>query len=127
MLKSLQQWNMWRTIKHHRDNKTLLMGVNWYRPEQWDRLREISEDKENFAMTYEESLVESAQKIRQLEEYRKIKRPFPPTARAHPVAYPAPLGTTSRRASAREAAWQAARRSPPAPHAAQSGEGAGRP
>jgi hypothetical protein len=56
MLKSLQRWNMWRTIKKHRDTKTLLMGVSWYRPEQWDRLREISEDKEHFAMTYEESL-----------------------------------------------------------------------
>src|SRR5438105_15500122 len=40
-----------------------------------------------------------------LDEYRKIKRPFPPTARAHPIAHPAPPGTTSRRASAREAAW----------------------
>src|SRR6266540_6961156 len=40
-----------------------------------------------------------------LWEYRKIKRPFPPPARAHPVAHPAPPGTTSRRASAREAAW----------------------
>src|SRR4030095_17007468 len=38
-------------------------------------------------------------------EYRKIKRPFPPTARAHPAAPPAPLGTTTRRASTREAAW----------------------
>src|SRR4029434_3004710 len=75
MLKSLQQGKLWQTIKQHRDTKTLLMGVNWYRPEQWDRLREISEDKENFAMTYEESLVESAQKIRQLEAqgYRPIK------------------------------------------------------
>jgi hypothetical protein len=39
------------------------------------------------------------------QEYRKIKRPFPPTARAHPVAHPAPPGTTTRRASTREAAW----------------------
>ncbi len=45
-------------------------------------------------------------------EYRKIKRPFPPTARAHPVAHPAPPGTTSRRASTRAAAsaWQAVRK-----------------
>ena len=59
MLKSLQQWKMWQTIKQHRDSKTLLMGVSWYRPEQWDRLREISEDKETFAIPYEASLVES--------------------------------------------------------------------
>jgi len=67
MLKRLQQWNMWRTIKQHRDNKTLLMGVSWYRPEQWERLREISADKEHFAMTYEESLVDSEKKIQDLE------------------------------------------------------------
>ena len=67
MLKSLQQWNMWRTIKHHRDNQTLLIGVSWYRPEQWERLREISEDKETFAIPYEASLVESEKKIQDLE------------------------------------------------------------
>ena len=67
MLKSLQQGKMWQTIKQHRDSKTLIMGVSWYRPEQWDRLREISEDKENFALSYEDSLVESEQKIQDLE------------------------------------------------------------
>jgi hypothetical protein len=66
MLHSLRQWKMWRTIKRHRDNKTLLMGVSWYRPEQWDRLREISEDKENFALSYEASVVESEKKIQDL-------------------------------------------------------------
>jgi hypothetical protein len=59
MLERLQQWKMWRTIKQHRDNKTLLMGVSWFRPEQWDRLREISEDKENFEMTKVEVDVEA--------------------------------------------------------------------
>jgi hypothetical protein len=48
MLKSLQRWKMWQTMRQHRDSKTLIMGVSWYRPEQWERLREISEDKENF-------------------------------------------------------------------------------
>ena len=67
MLKSLQRWNMWRTIKKHRDNKTLLMGVSWYRADQWERLREISEDKETFAISYEASLVESEKKIQDLE------------------------------------------------------------
>ena len=67
MLKSLQQWNMWQTIKQHRDNKTLIMGVSWYRPEQWERLREISEDKETFAISYEASLIESEKKIQDLE------------------------------------------------------------
>jgi hypothetical protein len=50
------------------------------------------------------------EKIIAIYEYRKIKRPFPPTARAHPVAHPAPPGTTTpgtttRRTSTREAAW----------------------
>ncbi len=67
MLKSLQQWKMWQTIKKHRDNKTLLMGVSWYRADQWDRLREISEDQETFAIPYEASLVESEKKIQDLE------------------------------------------------------------
>jgi len=67
MLKSLQLWKMWRTIKKHRDTKTLLMGVSWYRPEQWERLREISEDKATFEIPYEASLVESEKKIQNLE------------------------------------------------------------
>ena len=67
MRKSLQQGNMWQTIKRHRDSKTLIMGVSWYRPEQWERLREISEDKETFAISYEASLAESEKKIQDLE------------------------------------------------------------
>jgi hypothetical protein len=67
MLKNLQQWNMWQTITQHRDSKTLIMGVTWYRAEQWDRLREISADKETFATTYEASLVDWEKKMRQLE------------------------------------------------------------
>ena len=65
--KRLQPWELAQTIKKHRDNKNLVMGVAWYRPEQWERLREISEDKENFDMTYEESLVDSENKVKRLE------------------------------------------------------------
>jgi hypothetical protein len=43
------------------------MGVTWYHPELWDRLREIVEDKENFDKTYEESVLDSENKIKQLE------------------------------------------------------------
>ena len=50
-------------MRQHRDSKTFIMGVSWYRPEQWERLREISEDKETFAISYEASLVESEKKI----------------------------------------------------------------
>ncbi len=75
MIKRLQQWKMARTIKKHRDKKNLVMGVSWYRPEQWDRLGEVSEDKEHFEITYEESLVDSENKIKQLEAqgYRPVK------------------------------------------------------
>jgi hypothetical protein len=70
MLKSLQQWKMWQTIKQHRDSKTLIMGVSWYRADQWDRLREISEDKATFDTSYEASLVEWEKKIQELEAQR---------------------------------------------------------
>ena len=45
MIKRLQKWKMFRTIRKHRDKKNLVMGMTWYRPEQWHLLREISEDK----------------------------------------------------------------------------------
>jgi len=75
VLKRIQQWSMFRKVKKHRDSKSLVMGVSWYRPEQWERLREISEDKEHFAMTYEASLLDSENKIKQLEAqgYRPMK------------------------------------------------------
>ena len=56
-------------------------------------------------------------------EYRKCKRPFLPTARAHLVADPRhrkPPSSRSPVREAREAAWQAACRSPPDQRAAQS-------
>jgi hypothetical protein len=34
-------------------NSKLVTGVAWYRPEEWTRLREVSEDVENFDETYE--------------------------------------------------------------------------
>ena len=75
VLKRLQQWKMFQTIKKHRDKKNLVMGVTCYRAEQWHRLREISEDKEHFDKTYEESRLDSENKIKQLEAqgYRPVK------------------------------------------------------
>ena len=67
VIKKMQQGNMWQTIKKHRDRKTLIMGVTWYRAEQWDRLREISADKEIFETTYEAFLLDAEKKIKQLE------------------------------------------------------------
>src|SRR5262245_45188060 len=57
---------MWQTIKQHRDNKTLIMGVSWYRPEQWDRLREISEDKATFDIPYATARVEWEKQVQHL-------------------------------------------------------------
>jgi|GEM_PF-317604 len=34
--------------------EAVVMGVAWYRPEQWERLREISEDREELETTYED-------------------------------------------------------------------------
>jgi len=31
----------------------MVTGIAWYRPEQWERLREVSEDVENLEETYE--------------------------------------------------------------------------
>jgi hypothetical protein len=75
VIKRLQQWKMFRTIRKHRDRNNLVMGVSWYRADQWHRLWEISEDKQTFEITYEASLVDSEKKIQQLEAqgYRPIK------------------------------------------------------
>jgi hypothetical protein len=67
MVKRLQLWKIARTMKKHRDKKNLVMGVSWYRPEQWELLQEAVEDKEHFDMTYEESVLDSENKIKQLE------------------------------------------------------------
>jgi hypothetical protein len=42
----------------------LVTGIAWYRPEQWERLREVSEDVENLADTYEEWLQTAERMIR---------------------------------------------------------------
>ena len=67
MKKRIQQSEMAQTIRRHRDNKNLVMGLTWYRSDQWERLREISEDKENFDMTYEESILDWESQFKRLE------------------------------------------------------------
>ena len=39
-------------------------GVAWYRPEQWERLREVSEDVDNLEETYDAWLKTAEQMIR---------------------------------------------------------------
>jgi hypothetical protein len=43
----------------------MITGVAWYRPEQWARLREISEDVENLDDTYEEWRQKAEQALRE--------------------------------------------------------------
>ena len=35
------------------DETQIVTGVAWYRPEQWQRLRDVSEDVENLEETYD--------------------------------------------------------------------------
>jgi hypothetical protein len=44
------------------------VGVAWYDPEQWDRLRDISEDAHELEDTYEEWKSHALQKIKDLEK-----------------------------------------------------------
>jgi hypothetical protein len=44
------------------NNVKLVTGVAWYRPEQWARLREVSEDVENLDETYE-AWVQTAEQL----------------------------------------------------------------
>lgn len=51
--------------RQHKQRR-IAVGVAWYRPEQWQRLREISVDKDGLEETYQE-WVEGAEKaIREL-------------------------------------------------------------
>jgi hypothetical protein len=49
--------------------KAVVMGVAWYRPEQWERLREISEDGDKLETTYKE-WAKNAE--RALQEMQKV-------------------------------------------------------
>jgi hypothetical protein len=50
-------------MKNPADSR-MVTGVAWYRPEQWARLREISEDVENLEDTYEEWRQKAEQVLR---------------------------------------------------------------
>ena len=50
-------------MKNPADSK-MVTGLAWYRPEQWARLREISEDVENLDDTYEEWRQKAEQVLR---------------------------------------------------------------
>jgi hypothetical protein len=45
----------------------VIAAIAWYRPEQWQRLREISSDVENIEDTYEEWLTKAEEMIRKAD------------------------------------------------------------
>lgn len=51
-------------MSNNEDDSRMVTGVAWYRPEQWQRLREVSEDVENLEETYQEWLQTAERMIR---------------------------------------------------------------
>ena len=52
------------TMKNTPNQSRIITGVAWYRPEQWQRLREVSEDVENLEETYDAWLQTAERMIR---------------------------------------------------------------
>ena len=50
------------------DAEERVIGVAWYRPEQWERLRHISSDADELEETYEDWLQLASQKCEELEK-----------------------------------------------------------
>ena len=44
------------------------IGVAWYRPEQWETLRNVSVDRDKLEETYSEWLVEAERMVKQLQQ-----------------------------------------------------------
>jgi hypothetical protein len=44
----------------------IVIGVAWYRPEQWQRIREISSDSDDLEDTYEEWLSSAEQNLKEI-------------------------------------------------------------
>ena len=51
-------------MKKHIEETQIITGVAWYRPEQWLRLREVSEDVDNLEETYDAWLQTAERMIR---------------------------------------------------------------
>lgn len=56
-------------MKHQQKQETApIVGVAWYRPQQWQRLRQISADVEQLEESYHEWLVVASAHFRELQE-----------------------------------------------------------
>src|SRR5439155_26403026 len=53
------------SMKKTPNQSRLVTGVAWYRPEQWERLREVSEDVDNLEETYDAWLQTAERMIRE--------------------------------------------------------------
>ena len=51
-------------MKKKTNQSQIVTGVAWYRPEQWQRLREVSEDVDNLEETYDAWLQTAERMIR---------------------------------------------------------------
>jgi hypothetical protein len=51
-------------MKKTPNQSQIITGVAWYRPEQWQRLREVSEDVDNLEETYDAWLQTAERMIR---------------------------------------------------------------
>lgn len=52
-------------MKKNSNETRMVTGVAWYRPEQWERLREVSEDVENLEERYDAWLHTAEKMIRE--------------------------------------------------------------
>jgi hypothetical protein len=53
-------------MNRNADDEERVIGIAWYRPEQWERLRRISSDADELEETYEEWLRVVSQKSAEL-------------------------------------------------------------
>lgn len=49
------------------NDQQLVFGISWFQPEQWDRLLEISEDREDLDDSYEEWRSNASKTIAEME------------------------------------------------------------
>ena len=56
------------------NKEIVILGLSWYQPEQWDRLIEISEDRESLDDSYEDWKKNANKTIRDIRSAGKIAR-----------------------------------------------------
>ena len=49
------------------ESLNMKLGVAWYKPDQWERLREVSEDREDIEETFDEWQVNAKKGIRLMQ------------------------------------------------------------